>query len=220
MNLCDRGRLAQLGERIVRNDEAGGSNPLPSTNSRGWMLDVRGWKARRAPKVAERHPGPPAMHLCETASRLRMPRFALSLFFLIACFDGLLSRIVKAEPPAPHSVTLSWTASTSIIAGYNIYRIVLPHGSAIPIAKGFQGTQYTDKKVKAGRTYAYYVTAVDFKGKESVPSATVSVTVPRATTPANQIVSRHLNLRPAYTCTLGSGPVLRIQGKLGRCQFA
>src|SRR5579863_3199795 len=27
------GRLAQLGERIVRNDEAGGSNPLPSTNS-------------------------------------------------------------------------------------------------------------------------------------------------------------------------------------------
>ena len=26
-----RGRLAQLGERIVRNDEAGGSNPLPST---------------------------------------------------------------------------------------------------------------------------------------------------------------------------------------------
>ena len=26
------GRLAQLGERIVRNDEAGGSNPLPSTN--------------------------------------------------------------------------------------------------------------------------------------------------------------------------------------------
>jgi hypothetical protein len=25
------GRLAQLGERIVRNDEAGGSNPLPST---------------------------------------------------------------------------------------------------------------------------------------------------------------------------------------------
>ena len=31
MNLTDRGRLAQLGERIVRNDEAGGSNPLPST---------------------------------------------------------------------------------------------------------------------------------------------------------------------------------------------
>ena len=26
------GRLAQLGERLVRNEEAGGSNPLPSTN--------------------------------------------------------------------------------------------------------------------------------------------------------------------------------------------
>jgi hypothetical protein len=33
LHLSDRGRLAQLGERIVRNDEAGGSNPLPSTNS-------------------------------------------------------------------------------------------------------------------------------------------------------------------------------------------
>jgi hypothetical protein len=30
--LSGRGRLAQLGERIVRNDEAGGSNPPPSTN--------------------------------------------------------------------------------------------------------------------------------------------------------------------------------------------
>jgi hypothetical protein len=29
------GRLAQLGERIVRNDEAGGSNPLPSTKFLG-----------------------------------------------------------------------------------------------------------------------------------------------------------------------------------------
>jgi hypothetical protein len=32
LQLRDSGRLAQLGERIVRNDEAGGSNPLPSTN--------------------------------------------------------------------------------------------------------------------------------------------------------------------------------------------
>src|SRR5450759_3381140 len=28
-----RGRLAQLGERIVRNDEVGGSNPPPSTKN-------------------------------------------------------------------------------------------------------------------------------------------------------------------------------------------
>ena len=35
------GRLAQLGERIVRNDEAGGSNPLPSTNFFGHDRKVR-----------------------------------------------------------------------------------------------------------------------------------------------------------------------------------
>ena len=29
--MVSRGRLAQLGERLVRNEEAGGSNPLPST---------------------------------------------------------------------------------------------------------------------------------------------------------------------------------------------
>ena len=27
------GRLAQMGERLVRNEEAGGSNPLPSTKN-------------------------------------------------------------------------------------------------------------------------------------------------------------------------------------------
>ena len=31
--MFDRGRLAQLGERGVRNAEAEGSNPLPSTSS-------------------------------------------------------------------------------------------------------------------------------------------------------------------------------------------
>jgi hypothetical protein len=30
--LADRGRLAQLAERLVRNEEAGGSSPPPSTN--------------------------------------------------------------------------------------------------------------------------------------------------------------------------------------------
>ena len=33
LHLSERGRLAQLGERIVRNDEVGGSNPPPSTKT-------------------------------------------------------------------------------------------------------------------------------------------------------------------------------------------
>ncbi len=38
------GRLAQLGERLVRNEEAVGSNPMPSTNSpsRKIVVELRG----------------------------------------------------------------------------------------------------------------------------------------------------------------------------------
>ena len=32
LKVATRGRVAQLGERLVRNEEVGGSNPLSSTN--------------------------------------------------------------------------------------------------------------------------------------------------------------------------------------------
>ncbi len=78
-----------------------------------------------------------------------------------------------------HSVTLSWTASTSTVVGYNVYRGSTSGGpytlvTGSPVA----GTSYTDSTVLAGQTYFYVVTAVDASGNESVYSNEVSAVVP------------------------------------------
>lgn len=82
----------------------------------------------------------------------------------------------------PHSVTISWNASPSPAAGYNVYRKTA-HGGPILLAIRISGTQYTDRTVVAGETYSYSVTSVDTKGRESKPSADITVTVPTTVTP-------------------------------------
>ena len=78
-----------------------------------------------------------------------------------------------------HSVTLNWTASTSTVSGYNVYRSTVSGG---PYAKLnstlIATTTYTDTAVQSGQTYYYVVTAVDSSGVESVYSTQVSATVP------------------------------------------
>jgi hypothetical protein len=107
---------------------------------------------------------------------------ALSL--LAACGKGLSGDAQKpAEPVNPHSVTISWIASPSAVAGYNVYR---SSGSSNPVrlTNGIvSGTQYTDRTVEAGKTYSYYVTSVDSKGAESQPSSKITATVPATVTP-------------------------------------
>src|SRR5579862_1844419 len=83
----------------------------------------------------------------------------------------------------PHSVTITWVASKSRVAGYNVYR-ESQHGGTVKLTvQIIPGTQYTDTTVRAGQTYSYYVTSVDFKGLESIPSEEIAVTVPRKVTP-------------------------------------
>ncbi len=89
----------------------------------------------------------------------------------------------RNEPDNPHSVTISWTASKSLVAGYNVYREYQLSGPVRLTLRLVSGTQYTDKTVAAGRTYSYYVTSVDLRGIESKPSEKVSVTVPTTVTP-------------------------------------
>jgi len=78
-----------------------------------------------------------------------------------------------------HSVTLSWTASTSLnVTGYNIYRGTKSGGpytklTATPVA----GTNYTDSAVQAGQTYYYVATAVDNNNNESAYSDPASAAV-------------------------------------------
>ena len=98
-------------------------------------------------------------------------RLAFAIIILLAACGKSQSR--------PHSVTVSWTASTSPILGYNVYQTLMPDGPRIKLTpQPVTATQYVDSTVAAGQTYAYVVTAVDSKGKESLPSAPIMATVP------------------------------------------
>ena len=76
-----------------------------------------------------------------------------------------------------HSVALSWTASTSTVSGYNVYRSTADGGGYSRI--GSPGaTQYDDATVQSGTTYYYVVTAVDSEGNESVYSNQAQAIIP------------------------------------------
>jgi fibronectin type 3 domain-containing protein len=78
-----------------------------------------------------------------------------------------------------HSVTLSWTASTSTVVGYNVYRSTVSGGPyTLLTSSPVTGTTFTDTTVQARVTYYYVVTAVDSSGNESAYSNEASVTVP------------------------------------------
>jgi len=78
------------------------------------------------------------------------------------------------------TVALGWTASTSSVIGYNVYRGTVtggPYSSKLtssPVAS----TQFTDSAVQSGQTYYYVVTSVDSSDAESVYSGQASATIP------------------------------------------
>jgi len=82
-------------------------------------------------------------------------------------------------PTAPHSVALNWGASSSSVAGYNVYRSTVS-GSAYAKMNGSMvgGVNYADSSVQTGHTYYYVATAVDASGNESVYSNEVAAIVP------------------------------------------
>lgn len=81
--------------------------------------------------------------------------------------------------PPQHSVTLAWTASTSTVSGYNVYRGTQSGGPYVTVNSSLDAsTNYTDNSVQAGQTYYYVVTAVDGSGNESVYSNQAQAVVP------------------------------------------
>jgi len=80
----------------------------------------------------------------------------------------------------PHSVTLTWIASTSPnVLGYTIYRGTASNGpyariTPLPVA----GTTFTDNAVQSGQTYYYVATAVDNSGRESGYSNPAQAVIP------------------------------------------
>jgi hypothetical protein len=78
-----------------------------------------------------------------------------------------------------HSVTLTWTASTSAVSGYNVYRSTVSGGPYTKLtATPVSSTTYVDSAVSASQTYFYVLTSVDGSGVESANSAEVSALVP------------------------------------------
>lgn len=78
-----------------------------------------------------------------------------------------------------HSVILTWRASTSQVAGYNVYRSVVPGVNyekinSVPV----QGDTFTDNTVENGVTYYYVTRAVDPRGVESAYSNVTSGAIP------------------------------------------
>jgi fibronectin type 3 domain-containing protein len=78
-----------------------------------------------------------------------------------------------------HSVSLSWSETSSTAVGYNVYRSA-QSGTAYTklTASTISTTAYADTNVTAGATYYYVLTAVDGSGNESAYSAQVGATVP------------------------------------------
>ncbi len=81
--------------------------------------------------------------------------------------------------PAPASLLLSWNASTSTVAGYNVYSGNVSGGpytklTGSPVAT----TSYSDTGVQSGQTYYFVATSIDSSNAESAFSNEISATVP------------------------------------------
>jgi hypothetical protein len=79
----------------------------------------------------------------------------------------------------PHTVSLSWTASTSLVAGYNVYRSTTSGTDYIKLTASLDsGVSYTDSTVVNNTTYYYVTTAVDSSGNESSNSNEAVAVIP------------------------------------------
>ena len=77
----------------------------------------------------------------------------------------------------PHSVRLTWKPSTSVVAGYNIYRrdaSGIARINAAPIVD----PSFVDNTVQGGHTYYYVAKAVTKDGTESRPSNEIQAVIP------------------------------------------
>jgi fibronectin type 3 domain-containing protein len=102
--------------------------------------------------------------------------------FMLGCGQGFSTAgnsSPKTVPPtSTHSVSLSWSASTSSdVSGYNIYRAIYSDscGAFSKINPSLNtSTSYTDSAVTNGSSYCYATTALNTSNEESAYSNVVS----------------------------------------------
>ena len=81
--------------------------------------------------------------------------------------------------PISHSGTLNWTASTSTVIGYDVYRGTVSGGPYTKVNSSVDATTtFTDTTVQAGQTYYWVVTAVNSSNVQSNYSNEVSAAIP------------------------------------------
>jgi len=80
---------------------------------------------------------------------------------------------------APATVTLTWNASDSPVAGYNVFRGTSTKGPFAQLnSSPDPGTIYSDSTVTSGQTYYYVTTAVNSAGQQSVYSNQAEAVIP------------------------------------------
>jgi hypothetical protein len=104
-------------------------------------------------------------------------------WFLVTSGIAAAPRLLLFKPP--HSVKLSWTASTTPGVSYNIYRVTQSTGKLEQLNKDpltgltypVTGVTFTDEHPANGEKYTYYVTAVA-GARESARSNPATATIP------------------------------------------
>jgi hypothetical protein len=115
-------------------------------------------------------------------SRCRALPFAIALAVGLLTLSGCAGVATQNSVNAlvtDHSVALFWNPSTSVVAGYRVYRS-LQSGSFYTLitATLVPGTSFEDLAIEKGKTYYYVVTAVDAQLNESAYSNEVFATIP------------------------------------------
>lgn len=116
-------------------------------------------------------------------SRCRALPFAIALVVGLLTLSGCAGVATQNSAVnalvTDHSVALSWNPSTSVVAGYRVYRS-LQSGSFYTLitATPVPGTSFEDLAIEKGKTYYYVVTAVDAQLNESAFSNEVFATIP------------------------------------------
>ncbi len=78
-----------------------------------------------------------------------------------------------------HTVTLTWKASSSQVAGYHVYRSTTPGANYVRMNSSLvERLTFTDTKVDSGVTYYYVTRAVDAQGYQSANSNEASAAIP------------------------------------------
>jgi len=100
-------------------------------------------------------------------------------WMVMTCGFILLTLLFPMLAAGQQVVDLTWNASTSQVAGYNVYRSEVSGGPFTKINSSLDvNTNYTDSSVQPGYTYYYVTTAVNLEGQESVYSNQAQATIP------------------------------------------